>query len=389
MAPPIGYNLRSLFVRRTATLMAAAGVACVVAVFIVVTSLAEGFRLAVGTSGSPRNALLIRKGSQAELQSNLDPGLVDLVRSLPHAATGEDGRPLAFGDTVMVMSLAKREGGGEANVTLRGLDRRSLPLRERFRLLSGRLFEPGSAELIVGRGIAGRVKGLEVGGSFRQRGREWRIVGLFEADGSGFESEVWGDVDAILGSMNLRVYQSVTLRLRDAASLDALKALAARDLRLNSLEVRREDLYYAAQSEPVTTALSRLAMIVTVVMSIGAVVGAMNTMYAAVASRTREIGTLRAIGFGPGAIFLGFLAESLCLCALGTAAGAALSLLADGIATGTTNFSSFSEVAFRFRVTPRVVLEGAIFGLAMGLVGGALPALRAARLRVVRALRRG
>lgn len=387
MAMPLGYNLRNLLVRRFATIMSAAGVAAVVAVFVIVMGLAEGFRAAVATTGSERNAILLRDGPRSELQSAVDRGIVDILKTLPQIAVGREGRPLLSADMLIVINHEKRGGAGPTNVNVRGILPGSLELRDGVRLTSGRMFEAGSAEVIVGKALSGRVQNCEIGGVIRQGGRDWTVVGIFEAEGSSFESEIWGDAEVMLQAFQRRVYQSVTLRMRDPQDLPALAAAVAGDERLKTLQVFRQDIYYAEQSEAVTTFIRTLGYTITIVMSIGAILGAMNTMYAAVANRTREIGTLRAIGFTPFSIFSSFLIECLVLSLIGAVAGALLALPVDGIATGTTNWASFSEVAFQFRITGGVLAGGVLFGLLMGVIGGAFPAWRAARLRIIAALR--
>jgi len=388
VALPLAYNLRSLFLRRTATLMTGAGIACVVAVFISVMALAEGFRAAVATTGRPDRALILRDGSTAEINSAIDRGAWDLLRTLPLVALGPAGRPLAAADMVLVLNHGKIPDGTPTNVTVRGMAGEYRALRAEVRLVEGAWFTPGSAEVMVGRALVGRLQDCRVGGMIRQAGRDWTVVGVFSAGGSAFESEIWGAAEVMLDAFERKVFQSVTVGLRVPGDAEALAELFAGDVRLKTLEGTREDRYYEAQSGMLTGLIRGLGVFIGVLMAIGAVVGAMNTMYAAVAGRRREIGTLLAMGFSPGAIFFSFLLESLLLALAGSLLGCLLSLPVNGIATGTTNWATFSEVAFAFKITPSLFLTGILFGLVMGVLGGALPALRAARLPAAAALTR-
>ncbi|MGH7162355.1 MAG: ABC transporter permease [Planctomycetota bacterium] len=388
MALPLGYNLRNLFVRRTATAMTVLGVACVVLVFLFVMGLAEGFRAAVAGNGLPDNALVLRDGAQSEVQSAVDRGAVELLRTLPQVAAAPDGAPICCADMVVVITHPRQTDGEETNVTVRGVTGRWRDVRPFLRLEEGAWFTPGSDEVVVGRALVGRMTDCRVGGVIRTAGRSWRVVGVFSADGSAFESELWGDGDVMIESFRRKVFQSMTLRLRAPGDVDAVAAAFAADPRLKTLQVRREDVFYAEKSEEATLFLRILGAVVTAVMAVGAVLGAMNTMYASVAYRTREIGTLRAIGFRPASIFIAFLLESLLLCSLGAGCGVLLASPVNGLAAGTMNWTTFSEIAFQFRVTPALVGNGILFGLVMGVLGGAFPAWRAARLPVVRSLRR-
>ncbi len=386
MALPLGYNLRNLLVRRTATLMSMGGIALVVAVFVVVSALAEGFRSAVSETGSPENVIVMRDGATSEIESAMNREVVDLLRSLPEVGRDAAGRPLASADMVLVVNHPRLGGEGSTNVTVRGVSGAWREVRPSLAIAAGRWFTPGSEEVVVGEALSRRVADCQIGGTLKQSGRAWKVVGTFTAEGTAHESEVWGDADVMLDAFQREVYQSVTLRPSGGES--GLVAAFERELRLKSLQAEREDRYYAKQSEDVTLFLRTLGLVVTVVMSIGAIFGAMNTMYASVAHRSREIGTLLAIGFGPSAIFLAFLVESLLLAAAGALVGCLLAMPVDGLATGTSNWATFSEMAFELRVTPAVLRGGLLFGLVMGVVGGALPALRAARSTIVVVLRR-
>jgi len=388
MSIPVRYNLRNLVVRRVATLMTSAGIACVVAVFVVVLALAEGFRAAVAGTGRADNALIMRDGSDSEIQSFINREGYDIIRTSPLVVKDDEG-PLICADVVLVISHPKISTGEASNVTVRGVEPAAFRLREGVvKIAEGRMMTPGTSEVIVGRSISRRIQDCHIGGTIRKAGRDWNVVGTFDAGGSAFESEIWGDVDVVLQSFNREVYQSVTARLRNPGDVEAWKQLFASDPRLRTFQVQREDQYYAAQTERLATLIRVFGTAVTIVMMVGAVMGAMNTMYAAVAHRRREIGTLLAIGFTPSSVFVSFLIESILLCLVGGALGCLVALPINGVSTGTTNWATFSELVFPFRITPMLLAYGMIFAVVMGVLGGALPAYRAARERVAVALGR-
>ncbi|MEQ8768531.1 MAG: FtsX-like permease family protein [Planctomycetota bacterium] len=389
MALPVSYNLRNLFVRRVATLMTAGGIACVVAVFIVVLALAEGFRQSVSKSGSPENAILLRDGATSELSSAIDVEAFAMIRTLPGVAQDADGQPLATGEVVLVINHPKLDDGEPTNVSARGVSANVMEVRPEVEIAEGRMFSPGSSEIIVGRALSQRIQDCQLGGVIRQVNRDWTVVGIFDAGDSAFESEIWGDVDVMRDAFKRRVYQSVTVRLENEGALEQIQARLADDPRLKTLQAKREDAYYEEQAGPLSEFITYLGTAICIVMAVGAIVGAVNTMYAAVANRRREIGTLLAIGFGPFSVFLSFLFECLLICFVGGVLGCLLAWPIDGVRTGTTNWQTFSEMAFPFRVTPELMGIGILFALLMGLVGGVLPAYRAARQPVVEALRRG
>lgn len=382
------YNLRSLFVRKWTAAMTALGIAMVVAIFVMTLALAQGFRTTLVASGLPGNAIVLRKGSTAENLSAVLRAMVPLIESLPQVARTPQGEPLASPELLVIISRPRRSDGQPANVPLRGVGPRAFQVRDNVRIVDGgRRFTPGLREVVVGRLAAGRFSGLEVGRTVRFAGSEWRVVGHFTADESSFESEIWGDVDLMLAAFQRgRAYQSVTVRLTDPGAFEAFDRAIAADPRL-TLRPQRERDYYAAQSALVTTMIGVLGTFVTLILSIGAVFGAMNTMYAAVAHRIREIGTLRALGFSRWRIMAAFVAESVALALIGGAIGCLIALPVHGISTGTTNWTSFSEVAFRFRITPALLAGGLAFAAIMGALGGLLPAVRAARVPIAQALR--
>ena len=380
------YNLRSMIVRKATAAMTAGGIAMVVAVFVMTLAIAQGFRATLVASGSPRNAIVLRKGATSETVSAVLRTDVPILESLPQVARGADGRALASPELVVIISLPRVTDNQPANVPVRGVGLKAFDLRDRLTFVEGRRFAPGTREINVGRLATGRFKGLSLGSDVRFGANSWKVVGAFTADDAAFESEVWGDVDLMQPAFQRNGYQSMTVKLADPSMFDSFKAAVEGDPRLMLVPQREQD-YYAEQSRPVTTLISVFGTFVTLILSIGAMAGAMNTMYAAVAYRTREIGTLRALGFGRLRIVTAFLAESIVLAFFGGLAGCILALPVHGLSTGTTNFSSFSEVAFKFRITPPLLVGGVIFAMAMGAVGGLLPAIRAARIPVARALR--
>lgn len=380
------YNLRSMTVRKGTAAMTAGGIAMVVAVFVMTLSIAQGFRATLVASGSPQNAIVLRKGATAESLSAVARTDVPLVESLPQVARGRDGRPLASPELVVVIAVPRQTDDQLANVPVRGVGSRAFEVRETLTFQEGRPFTPGTREINVGRLAVGRFKGLALGSDVSFGAATWRVVGVFTADDASFESEVWGDIDLMAPAFQRTGYQSITVKLVDPAVFDAFKAAVEGDPRLY-LQPQRERDYYAAQSVAMTTLIRVFGSFVTLILSIGAVFGAMNTMYAAVAYRTREIGTLRALGFTRSRIVLAFVAESTALAVAGGLVGCVLALPVHGMSTGTTNFSSFSEVAFKFRITPQLLAGGLAFAALMGVAGGLLPAIRAARIPVARALR--
>ncbi|HEY7290720.1 MAG TPA: ABC transporter permease [Vicinamibacterales bacterium] len=380
------YNLRSMLARKGTAAMTAGGFAMVVAVFVMTLALAQGFRATLVASGSPGNAIVLRKGATAETVSAVLRQDVPLVESLAQVARGADGRPLASPELMVIIALPRQSDNQPANVPARGVGPRAFEVRDSLAFVEGRRFTPGTREINVGRQAMGRFKGLTLGSDVKFGAATWKVVGVFTADDASFESEVWGDVDLMMPAFQREGYQSLTVKLADSSMFDSFKAAVDADPRLY-LQAQREQDYYAAQSEAMTTVIRVFGTFVTLILSIGAMFGAMNTMYAAVAYRTREIGTLRALGFARWRIVSAFLVESIALAVIGGVVGCVLALPVNGLSTGTTNFSSFSEVAFRFRVTPSLVAAGVVFSALMGALGGLLPAVRAARIPVARALR--
>ena len=380
------YNLRSMVVRKGTAAMTAMGIAMVVAVFVMTLSIAQGFRLTLVASGSPQNAIVMRKGSTSENVSAVLQPQVPILESMPQVARGADGRPLLSPELVVIISLPRVTDNNPANVPLRGVGPKAFEVRDTIAFVEGRRFQFGSREISVGKQAVGRFKGLTLGSDVKFGAATWKVVGVFTAEDSSFESEIWGDVDLMMPAFQRNGYQSATAKLTDPSAFSAFETALAADPRLD-LKPQREREYYESQSVTTATLIRIFSTFVTAILSIGAVFGAMNTMYAAVAYRTREIGTLRALGFSRGRIVMAFLAESVALALIGGVVGCILALPVNGLSTGAMNMASFSELAFRFRITPGLVVGGMVFAAIMGAVGGLLPALRAARLPVAYSLR--
>ena len=387
MALPLAYNVRNLFVRWRVTLLAIGGIALVVTVFVVLLAMSNGFRLALRATGGTDNGVVVQRGSNSELSSFFSREQANLIMVDSRVACGADGQPLASPEIVIVANLPRRADGEPTNVTIRGVTPRAFRIRSGIRIVEGRNFTPGLNEVVVGARIRERMRGLDLGSRVSIQKRDWVVVGVFTAEGSSFESEVWGDGD-VMGPAFQRGggQNSLTVRLSDPGTLKDFD----RDLRANpqmQVQMTQERQYYEDQAGPVSGSLLALAGFVSIVMGIGAVFGAMNTMYAIVAARTREIGTLRALGFSRLSILVSFLVESVFLALVGGALGCALAFPMNGFTTATGQTASFSEIAFAFRVTPAAVITGLVFAVVMGICGGLLPAVRAARLPITAALR--
>ena len=387
MALPIVYNVRSLGQRWKVTLLAILGIAMVVAVFVTLLAMEAGFRISLRSTGSPNNGIVTQRGSQSELTSWMAIGDANVVKVDPRVARNAEGVPLASCEVVILTTRPKRSDGQPANITFRGVSPIGLQVRNGIKVVQGRMFTPGLYEVIVGKKIADRVTGLDIGSTLNIQKREWKIVGQFEADGSSFESEIWGDLNAMAPAIGRNGgCESLTVRLQDPKTISAFD----KELRANprvQLQIDSEPKYYENLAGPTAQALLYLAAFVSVVMGIGAVFGAMNTMYAIVSQRTREIGTLRALGFSRFSILLSFVMESVLLAGIGGVLGCLLALPMNGFTTATGQTQSFSELAFAFRITPTIVTIGVVFALLMGFFGGLLPALRASRMPITTALR--
>ena len=380
-------NLRTLRQRLVSSLVAVVGIAGVVAVVVAVLSMAEGFKKTMATTGSPDTAIVMRSGSDSEMMSILMRDDVRVVADAPGVRRGPNG-PMASAELFVIVDLPKRSSNTTANVPLRGVGPNAVGVRDRLKIVAGRMFEPGRNELIAGRGASSQFAGVDLGRTLTWNNNTWTIVGIFDTGGTFSDSELWCDAE-ILAPLYRRgnSRQTVYAKLDAPESFTRFRDALTTDPRL-SLKVLRESEYYAEQSQMVVTLITTLGTLIAVVMGIGAVFGAVLTMYSAVAARTREIATLRALGFGGGPVVVSVLSESLALSLVGGVIGGALAYVAfNGFETSTINWQSFSHVAFAFAVTPRLVVMGVIYALAMGLLGGVLPAVKAARMPVVSALR--
>ena len=385
-ALPFSYVARNLWVRRVTTGLTAAGMALVVYVFATVLMMTEGIRATLVATGQADNVIVLRKGAGAEINSGITRGQAGILQTLPGIARDATGRALISAEPVVLNNLPKRGSGKPSNVTMRGTSETGLQLRPQVRVVQGRMFRPGSSEVVAGVGIAAGFAGVDIGAVLRFGGRDWTVVGIFDAGKSGFDSEIWADTEQIMQAFRRQSFNTVVFRLADPLLFDRVADLVDGDVRL-SLQAKREVRFYAEQSESLSNFISILGTALAVIFSIGAVVGAMITMFGAVASRTAEIGTLRALGFRRGAVLGAFLGESLLLSLAGGVLGLGAATLMQVVNVSTTNFATFSELAFQFTLTPKIALQSLLFALVMGFVGGFIPAWRAARLKIVDCLR--
>src|SRR3990172_5590309 len=387
MAIPLTYNLRSLTVRWTSTVVAVLGIAGTVGVFVAVLSLARGFKATLVASGSAHNAIVRRAGATSEMESVVGLDQVRVVEDAPGIARGSAG-PLVSPEVVVIAAFPLRSTGTDANVQVRGVSPKVLAVRDSVKIIAGRFFHPGLNELVVGRNVPRSYVGFDLGKTVRFGGGTWSVVGVFDAGGSAFDSELWCDAN-VLNQVYQRpqnLFQSITVRLTSPEALTRLKDALTSDPRV-TVQADREVDYYEKQSRQLTTLIVVLGTIVSLVMGIGAAFGALNTMYSAVVERSREIATMRALGFGAGSVVTSFVFEALCIAFVAGLLGCVAVLPLNGLTTGAMNWQTFSHLAFAFRVTPLLLVLGLAFALVMGLVGGVPPAIRAARQRIAVALR--
>ena len=395
MAIPLSYNIRNLILRKGLTLMTALGIALTVTTAIFLMALVAGLDRAFVSSGNPLNVLVLRKGSEAELSGGFDASLFPTLKTLPGIAKDSHGEPMASGEWVVVIVLPRKDGTGEVNVTVRGmmpdgLEMRTLPggknNQPSVKLVEGRWFQTGQREVVVSKSVQGRFTHANLGDTMEFGKGQWKVVGIFDAGGSAYESEVWGDVNQMASDFDRQGgYASAYLHATDPIAADALVHRVSDDQRLK-LEGMLETDYYAKQTSS-GTPIKVIGYVVGIIMAVGSIFAAMNTMYAAVAYRGREIATLRVIGFSQPAILTSFVFESLLLALLGAIVGILLMLPFNGMQTGTSNQVTFSEVVFALRITPQVAIYAIIFALVMGLIGGLAPAWHAARQNILSALR--
>jgi putative ABC transport system permease protein len=387
VAIPVVYNLRSVKERWASSVVAILGIAGTVAVFVAMLSLARGFRIALVSSGLPENAKVQQTGADSEMTSAVEIGAVRVVEDAPLVAR-RGSEPLVSAEVVVLANLPMRGTTSDANVQMRGVSPRVLAVRDNVRIVQGRFFTPGLYELVVGSNAARAYEGLDHGKTVRIGPGTWKIVGIFNAGGSAFDSEIWADANVVNGAYQRPpgVYQSITAKLRSADTFTAFKTALERDPRAK-LQATPEPDYYESQSQLVTTLITVLGTIVAIVMGLGAILAALNTMYSAVSERSREIAVLRALGFQGSSIVLSFLAEAMIIAIIGGIIGCIAVLPVNGITTGTINWQTFSHLSFAFRITPDLLLWGVVFAIFMGVLGGLPPAIRAARANVSTTLR--
>ncbi len=388
MAIPVSYNIRSVTARWKSAVVSVIGIAGTVGVFVAMLAMARGFQATLISSGSSSNAIIRRAGASSEMDSGVSLDQSKVIGDATQVARNAAGVPLTSPEIVVIGAFQLMKSGTDANVQIRGMTPVVLDVRPSVKIAEGRFFGEGLAELVVGSNAVQTYRGLGLGSTVSFGGRDWKVVGIFDAGGSAFDSEIWCDhtvlADAFKRPANLA--SSVTARLTSPTDFDALKDTLTSDPRL-TVQVEREQAYYARQSQMVSTLIRVLGFLVAFVMAIGAVFGALNTMYSAVAARAREIATMRALGFGGGSMVLSFMFESLFISLIGGVLGCLAVLPLNGFTAGTMNWQTFSHLAFAFRVTPGLLGAGLVFALLMGFVGGVLPAVRAARLPVAQALR--
>jgi len=387
MKIPLSYSFRNLWTRRLTTGLTVLGIALVVFVFAATLMLSNGLRETLVATGEDENVIVIRKSALAEGQSFVSREQANIVKTQPEVVIMSDGSPMVTSDVVVSINVPKRGDSGLTNLVVRGVSSQALEIRKhQVELIDGRMYQAGLQEVIIGKAVQERFQGFDLGGTFRMAGTDWTIVGVFDGHGTGFDSEVWGDVDIMLPAIRRPSFSSVTVRLRNASDFDSLKARLEHDPRM-TVDLKREKQYYDEQSQGTSAFITFIGATVTFIFSFGAMIGAMITMYAAVSNRTQEIGTLRSLGFRRRSVLAAFLLEALLLAFIGGALGVIASSVLQFITISTTNWSTFSELAFGFNLSGGIVFAALSFAVIMGIVGGFLPAVRASRLKIVEALR--
>ena len=387
MQIPLKYILRSSVARRLTTVITMLGIALVVFVFTAVLMMANGVQKTLRSTGSDDNMIVVRKAAMSEIMSILDREAAGIVVSMPQVARFPDGRPMSSKEVVTIINLNKLGSEGISNVTVRGVEEAAFQLRPQVRIVGGRMFRWGAREVIAGAGITNRFVGAQIGEKVKFGGDIWTVVGIFDTDGSGFDSELWGDLNQIADAFKRESFSTVTLRLKNPNDFPGMLTAFEGDNRLQYFVAKKEKKFFEEQSEMMATFIRILGIFITVIFSTGAMIGAMITMYGSVANRTVEIGTMRALGFYRRSIMLAFLIESIILSVGGGAVGVGLASLLQFFTISTLNFGSFSELAFSFALSPQIIAQSLGFSLLMGLLGGFLPSVRAARLNIIQALR--
>ena len=389
MKIPLKYTLRNFKTRKLPTAITISGITLVVFVFAAVLMMAYGIQKTMKATGSPDNVMVFRKAATAEISSIIGPDIQNIIRTLPHIAKESDGTPIISFEPVVVINLNKI-GGGLSNITVRGVSQTINNLRPQMKIIQGRMFKWGMREMIVGEAISKTFQGAQVGNYVKFAGDNWKIVGVFATDGSGFDSELWGDALQLLNAFNRgTTVSTVTLKLDNPANFESFKKTFESDKRLQQFEPQIEQNYFLSQSEVMATFIKILGIFITIIFSCGAIIGAMITMYSAVANRTVEIGTLRSLGFSRRSILSAFLIESLLISLIGGAIGLFIASFLQLFTVSTLNYGSFAELTFSFAVSPSIITSTLVFAAIMGLVGGFLPSVKAARMNIVNALRSG
>ena len=389
MKIPLKYTLRNFKTRKLTTAITISGITLVVFVFAAVLMMAYGIQKTMKATGSPDNVMVFRKAATAEISSIIGPDIQNIIRTLPHIAKESDGTPIISFEPVVVINLNKI-GGGLSNITVRGVSQTINNLRPQMKIIQGRMFKWGMREMIVGEAISKTFQGAQVGNYVKFAGDNWKIVGVFATDGSGFDSELWGDALQLLNAFNRgTTVSTVTLKLDNPANFESFKKTFESDKRLQQFEPQIEQNYFLSQSEVMATFIKILGIFITIIFSCGAIIGAMITMYSAVANRTVEIGTLRSLGFSRRSILSAFLIESLLISLIGGAIGLFIASFLQLFTVSTLNYGSFAELTFSFAVSPSIITSTLVFAAIMGLVGGFLPSVKAARMNIVNALRAG
>jgi len=386
MRIPFKYTVRSLYARRLTTLLTVFGVILVVFVFAAVLMLAEGLRKTLVASGSDDNVIVIRESSNTEIQSFVSRYQAGIIQTLPEVALDREGQPLVAGEVVVLINKNKRGTTLPANLMVRGIAPKSLAIRPAIKVVSGRMFETGQTEIIVGNDVSKRFDGCGLGETITFGMTDWTVVGIFEAGGASFESEIWGDVDQLMPAFGRPVYSSMTFRLNNPSSFDSMKERLMTDPRM-TVDIKRERQYYDEQSEATASFIKILGTIISIIFSLGAIIGAMITMYAAVANRTIEIATMRALGFRRRNILAAFLVEAIVISIIGGALGLLAASFLQVLSISTMNWNTFSDLSFSFSLSSTIILQALIFAVVMGIAGGFLPAVRASRIKIVEALR--
>lgn len=389
MKIPFKYTFRNFRARKLTAIITVSGISLVVFVFAATLMMAYGVEKTLVSTGSPENIKVLRESSQGEISSIIDGDTQNIIRSLPHISKGSDGTLMLSAEPVVIINLVIK-GGGMSNVTVRGVSQSVYQLRPQIKLIEGRFFNPSLRELIVGKSIDKKFQDVQIGSKVKFAGGDWEVVGLFEADGNGFESEIWGDGQQMLSAFNRgSSVSTLTLKLDDIANYEAFKMAFETDKRLQPFETKFEPAYYEEQAGYLADFIRYLGIFITIVFSFGATIGATITMYSAVANRTVEIGTMRSLGFSRRSILTSFLFEALIISLVGGVIGLFLASFLQFFSLSTLNWNSFSELAFSFSLSPAIVISSLIFAVVMGVLGGFFPSVRAARLNIVKALRAG